>query len=119
MDFSLQDLVQIVLGYGSMGGFAVLVAILIDFLKRIGVVQDDTAQKWSAGLNILVLAFVVSARYWAPELSVEFLDEQAGMVAQVFAVVFSLVLQLMVSPKFHEAGVEAQSVLAFSNSDRF
>jgi hypothetical protein len=101
-------------------GVAALVAILIDLLKRFGLVQDGDAPKWSAALNLIALIALVAMRYIAPQFSVEFLDEQAGAVAQIAVVILSFVVQLRVSPAVHDAGVMDRSVLAFShNSDRF
>ena len=117
MTFSLQDLVQLIVAFGSMAGVAALVSVLIDVFKRFGLVKDGDAPKWSGALNLIALAALVSARYFAPGYSVEFLDESAGAIAQAMAIVLSLVMQLAVSPAIHDNGVINGSVLAFSNSD--
>ena len=116
MQFNLNDLVQLIVSFGSMAGVAALVAILVDLFKRFGLVQDGLAPKWSAALNLVFLIALVSARYFAPQFSVEFLDEQAGLVAQVAAVILSFVMQLAVSPAIHDNGVENRSVLAYSST---
>jgi len=118
MLFTLNDLVQLIVAFGSMAGVATLVSVLIDLFKRFGLVLDGTAPRWSAALNAVFLIALVAARYFAPALSVEFLDEQAGLVAQVAAVILSFVMQLAVSPAIHDNGVENRSVLAYSQSDR-
>ena len=119
MLFTLNDLVQLVIGFGSMVGVAALVSILIDLFKRFGLVKDGDAPRWSAALNLIALIALVSARYFAPQFSVEFLDEQAGAVAQIAAVILSFVVQLRVSPEVHDRGIIDGSPLAFSNDQRF
>ena len=118
MAFNLNDLVQLILGFASMAGVAALVAILIDGLKRIGVVQDGDASKWSGALNLFFLLVFVALRYIAPQWSVEFIDEQAGAIAQIMLIVLSYVLQLRVSPAVHDSGVADKSVLAYSISEQ-
>jgi hypothetical protein len=114
--FNLSDLVQLVVSFGSMAGAAALVAILVDLFKRFGIVKDGDAPRWSAALNLLFLIALVSARYFAPQFSVEFLDAQAGAVAEVAAVVLSFVMQIAVSPAVHFQALANDSPVAFSNS---
>src|SRR3990167_643434 len=116
MVFSLQDLVQLIVAFGSMAGVAALVAVVIDVFKRFGLVQDGSSPRWSAALNLLALIAVVAARYFAPDVAVEFLDAQAGFVAQAAALILSLVMQLQVSPAVHDALVDNESPAAFSTS---
>lgn len=114
--FDLQDLVRLVIGFGSMAGVAALVAIVVDVFKRFGLVRDGEAPRWSAALNLLLLIGLVAARYLAPQYSVEFLDEQAGTVAQLAAVILSFVMQLSLSPQIHDTAVRENLPIAFSHS---
>jgi uncharacterized membrane protein len=43
---------SLVVQWGSLLGFAAVIAVVINLLKLAGVVKDDTAQIWSVELNL-------------------------------------------------------------------
>ena len=112
----LRSLLVLVVGFGSMLGVAALVSVIVDALKRWGLVKDGDAPKWSAAINLVFLAALVAARYFAPQFSVEFLDNQASLLSQIAAFVLSYIFQLSFSAKVHEDGVMKESVLAYSHN---
>ena len=62
-----------------------------------GIVKDDQAQNWSAGLNLLGLAGLLAAKVYAPQVDIAGMDAQVAQFVQVGLVVFGYVLQLLAS----------------------
>lgn len=103
----MEEIHNLVLSFGTLVGFAALVAILINVLKTFGVVKDGDAPKWSAILNLAGLIGLSVAKIVWPDLAISAVDSVAGQVAEILVVVFSYVVQIVVSNKTHNALVDA------------
>jgi hypothetical protein len=97
----MSDLVQIIIQFSSLAGCAALVAVIINILKQVGVVKDGTAGKWSAALNIVVLAILIAFKVFVPSIATDVLDGYAGQVAQILLVVLGYLVQLFTADDFH------------------
>ncbi|MDX9863287.1 MAG: hypothetical protein RBT34_00635 [Anaerolineaceae bacterium] len=86
---------SLVVQWGTLLGFAALIAVLINILKLAGVVKDDTAQIWSAALNLAGLVGLFLSKVFSSDLDVPGLDQQAAEFANVMTV---LVASLLISP---------------------
>lgn len=97
-----EQIFGLVLSFGSLVGVAAVITVVINTLKHFGVVQDGTAQNWSAGLNLGALAILIALRIFRPDISLAFLDETAGRVAEVGLVILGYVMQLGISQSTHD-----------------
>jgi len=95
---SLDDLF---VSFKSLTGVAMMIAVLVNILKASGVAQDDTAQTWAAGLNLLGLCGLFVAQVLGYSNAVPAFDGQLGEFANVLSVVFAFAWQLWVSRKTH------------------
>ena len=106
---------SLVVQWGTLLGFAALIAVLINILKLTGVVKDDTAQIWSAGLNLAGLVALFLARMFIPDLDIPFLDEQAAQFANAMTVIVAYISQLLSSKLTHYA-IKGVPFFGVSNS---
>lgn len=74
----------------SLGGFAVLVSLLVNLGKKIGLVKDGYADKWHAGLQILVFILVASIDIFGLEIDLLQVDNVAGLVADLGAILLGI-----------------------------
>lgn len=58
---------QVLLIFGSLLGFAALVSLLVNVGKYFGIVKDDTADKWVAGLNLIGVLALYLAKLFIPD----------------------------------------------------
>lgn len=93
---------SLLLQYAGLAGMAALITFVINILKTFGLVRDDTAQNWSAALNLAGLIGLLALRVFQPDLDVEGLDAQVGQFVEVGIVVFGYVMQLLGSKLTHE-----------------
>jgi len=87
----------------GLAGVGALIAFIINALKTFGVVQDGTAQNWSAGLNLLAMAGLLALRVFAPDYPLAETDAQIAQFVNVAVVVFGYVVQLLGSKITHVA----------------
>lgn len=80
--------------FGSLVGFAALIAALINILKTAGIIQDGQAQTYSAAFNLVGLGVLLYLHVFQPGLDIAGLDTQAGQIANVLLVVFGYIVQL-------------------------
>lgn len=107
---------DLLLQWGGLAGFAALIALLINVLKSVGVVKNDTAPTWSAGFNLVGLALLLATKTFKPELDMSAVDSQVMDFVNVGVVVFSYVLQLLMSKGTHFA---VRGVPVIGKSDTF
>lgn len=112
---SLDNILQIC---GGLVGMFSLVALLINILKWAGAVNDGTAGKWSAAINLVVLAGVVALVKFVPGFDLAGLDAQIGAFAAVASVVFAYIVQIVGSRQVHKAVTRGLNVSAWSNTMR-
>ena len=94
LDFSV--ILGILLQFGQLAGVSALLAALINIVKYFGGVADGQTGRWYAGLSLLGMGLLVYFRLFVPTLGVEFLDVQAGVIANILLVVLGYVMQLRV-----------------------
>lgn len=94
-------ILKLAMGFASLVGVAALVAALINILKLVGLVQDATAGRWSAGINLVAFAALVAFGVFQPSLALEVLDSTAGQIAQILLFVLGYLVQIVVSPATH------------------
>lgn len=87
--------------FAALLGFATLVPVIINILKTFGVVKEDTAQTWSAGINLIGLLALYGLRLFRPELSVEGIDAVFLEVATVGTYILGFMSQLGISKLTH------------------
>jgi|GEM_PF-1561329 len=96
------DFLAVITKFLTMGGFAALVAILINVLKALKVVKDGTAGTWSAGLNLLGLVGMYIYQVVTPGADITLIDQHLGAIAQIMSGIFSYVYTYWVSNTTHK-----------------
>ena len=76
-----------------MGGIASLIAIVVNILKQVGVVQDGTAKNWAAGFNILALVGLYVLQVFKPDILPENVNGMAASLSQILVVVMQFIIQ--------------------------
>lgn len=92
---------ELLVQWGALAGFAALIAFLINILKTVGVVKEDQAPTWSAGLNLAGLVMLLALQIYAPQVDIEGLDQQVAQAVEVGVVVFGYIIQLLSSKLSH------------------
>jgi hypothetical protein len=99
----------------GLAGFAALFTLIINVLKSVGVVKDDTAPVWSAGFNIAGLVALYVLGIVKPGFSVGGVDvEVSGFVAAITPIVNWVIM--MASSKVAHNAVRGVPWLGKSNS---
>lgn len=93
------DLLPYVELLGTLAGFAALIAVIVNVLKRYGVIQDGQAGLVSLALNFALLGFVIVGKYFGLDLTQS--DSIAGAIASLVTVVLGLLLPPLVSRGVH------------------
>ena len=93
-------------------GFAALFSVVIDVLKRFGIIEDGQAGLVSLALNFALLGFVIVGGYFGLDLTK--FDSIANVVANLIAVVLSLLAPPLISRLVHR--VALGRVRGFSHS---
>lgn len=99
----------------ALAGFAALIAFVINLGKVVGFVKDGTAEKWSAGLNLVGLIILFSVKIFRPDLDIEGIDQTLLQVANIGTYILGFVLQLGVS-KFSNYAVKGVPIIGKSYS---
>lgn len=85
----------------ALGGFAALIAVVINVLKSVGVIKDGQAGTWAAGMNLAGLIGLFVAGIVAPEFEVAGLDANMAQIAEILSLIFAFILQNWVSKGTH------------------
>ncbi len=85
----------------ALGGFAALIAVVINVLKTLGVVKDGQAGTWATGLNLAGLIGLFVAGIVAPEFEVAGLDATLAQIAEILSLIFAFIIQNWVSKGTH------------------
>ena len=96
------DFWAVVAQFVTLGGFAALAAIVINVLKAIGVVKDDTAGTWAAGINLAGLITLYVTKIVSPDLNIAGVDAHLSQLAEILTLIFAYVMQNWVSRGTHE-----------------
>ena len=85
----------------ALGGFAALIAVLINVLKSFGVIKDGQAGVWAAGANLAGLIGLFVAGIVAPEFDAAGLDGNMAQIAEILSLIFAFMVQNWVSKGTH------------------
>lgn len=98
----------------SMIGAQALISLLIDVLKYVGTVNDGTAGKWSAVLNLIGLAGIAIALGLNPSFDFPKLDAQLLVVAQFGSLIFAYIIQIAGTLHVHKFFTRGLGIWRFS-----
>lgn len=76
-------------------GWPALVALAIDILKYVGIVDDGTAGKWNLGFNLLAFVIVGIVTGFFPDFNVGGADAILLEYVKLAAYLFALVVQIL------------------------
>ena len=85
----------------ALGGFAALIAVVINVLKTFGVVKDGQAGMWATVLNLAGLIGLVVAGIVAPEFEVAGLNAKFAQIAEILSLIFAFIMQNWISKGTH------------------
>jgi len=91
----------------SLVGVPALWSLLIEVLKYAGVVNDGTAGKWSAALNLITLLVVAAVTQFYPQVDVSRVDQQIVEVVKFCALIFGYMAQILTAKGAHALYVRA------------
>jgi hypothetical protein len=109
---------ELVMLFVSLVGVGSLISIVVNILKTKGWVKDGSAPSWVLGLNLVGMVTLFILQTFFPQVDIGSLDQVAGTVAQILALVFGLVLQLG-SSKLTHAAVKGMPLIGKSYTDEF
>lgn len=95
------DFWAVVSQFLTLGGFAAIVAVLINILKAMGVVKDGTAGTWAAGANLIGLGLLYVFQVVSPDLNIGAVDTHLSEIAKILTSIFSYVYTYWVSNRTH------------------
>ena len=117
MDF-LNELLTLFVG---LAGFAAFIAFAVNILKRVGIVQDGTADVWVKWLNLAGLV-IVGVLYMLVPGTIPLVDQVLGLLAQLGGVLLPLLALALgwpvangISSKVH-SGVRDFRLFGYSNT---
>lgn len=99
---------NILLVLGTLVGWPALVALVIDILKYVGVVDDGTAGKWNLGFNLLGFVLVAVATGFFPDFDIPGVDAYLLEYVKVAAYVVAVVIQILVTRGAHKLYVKTE-----------
>ena len=97
----MEGLIELLGQLGALGGFAALVAMIVNVAKAIGWIPDGHAGQVAAGLNLAGLIALYAASKFAPGFDIGIFDAQLGQVADILILVFAFVFENFVSKGTH------------------
>jgi uncharacterized Tic20 family protein len=83
-------------------GFGALVALIVNVLKTVGVVKDDSAGVVATALNVAGLIALLALKVFKPGADVAGLDALAAQIAQALSIVLAVVVQVIGSYATHK-----------------
>jgi hypothetical protein len=86
----------------ALGGFAALIAVVINVGKSVGLIPDGHAGTWAVGLNLAGLIGLFVAGIVAPEFDAVGLSGNMAQVAEILSLIFAFIVQNWVSKGTHE-----------------
>lgn len=89
-------------------GWPALVALVIDILKYVGVVDDGTAGKWNLGFNLLGFILVGVTVGFFPNIDIGGIDKNLLAWVQVAAYIFTLIVQILGTRAFHALYIKTE-----------
>lgn len=92
---------QVIVQVASLVGFAMLITLLINVAKFLGLVKDGQADKVSAGANLILILVVYGFKLFRPEFDFANVDPIVQEAATVGTLIFTYILQLYGSQLTH------------------
>lgn len=112
MGLPLEQAMQL---FGVLVGVPFVVALVIDILKQFGVVDDGTAGKWSAAINLIVILGLAVLLKFMPNFDVASIDAKILELAKAVAVIVVYLIQLFGTKSAHRAYVNGLGIVRFSH----
>lgn len=109
----LEQAVQL---FGVLIGVPFVIALVIDILKQFGVVDDGTAGKWSAVLNLIVIIGLAVLLKFVPNFDVVSIDAKILELGKAVAIIVMYLIQLFGTKSAHRAYVHGLGIARFSHS---
>ena len=101
-DQILAEIIQLITGgFVSLIGVPALIAAVVNVLKFVGLVKDDTASSWSAGLSLLGFVAVVLFRILRPDIMLDVLDGYSGQIAQIIVYLMGFIVMMFLPAAIH------------------
>lgn len=100
--------------FGVLVGVPFVIALVIDILKQFGVVDDGTAGKWSAVLNLVVILGLAVLLKFIPNFDVVSIDAKILELAKAVAIIVVYLIQLFGTKSAHRAYVNGLGIVRFS-----
>lgn len=97
----LAIVLDLALSLGGLVGVAGFVVVLVNVGKWIGFIQDGTSAAWSAGLNLVIFGVLVGVRIFNPAVTLAFMDEKIGQLAQIGVIILGYLTQIVSSGKIY------------------
>jgi hypothetical protein len=95
---------------GQMLGLQLLIAVLINVLKVAGVVDDGTAGKWNAAINLLSLFGIGVALGLNPSFDFSSVDAQLTDIAKFAALALAYIVQIAGTKSMHHLTVDGLGI---------
>jgi hypothetical protein len=90
----LEAVLAVIVQFATLAGVGAVIAALVNVLKTFGVVQDGTAGRWFAGLNLVAIAGLIYIKLFQPQIAIDFIDAQAAVLAQILLAILGYIVQL-------------------------
>ncbi len=100
----------------SMVGLQLLIMLTINVLKWAGAVNDGTAGKWSAALNLVGIGIIATILGLNPSFDFSSLDAQLVDIAKFLTLLFGYIVQIAGTKYFHQTVTQGLGVNMFSNT---
>ena len=107
---------QALLAVGALTFLPLLIALVINVGKTLGIVDDGTAGKWSAGMTLLAFVGVAFLFKLYPTFDLASLDVRLTDILKAVTVLVGYVLELVANKKAHAFYVKNLGIKAFSYS---
>lgn len=114
MDASVFDVAMLLKLLASCVGYGALVSVVVNILKFFKVVQDDTANSWLLGFQLLGIVLLFVAQF-IPGVDIPKIDLIMGGLAELLTLVLALLISIGAS-RFTHAMVRGMPVIGKSYS---
>jgi hypothetical protein len=100
--------------FGLLIGVPLVIALIVDLLKLVGVVTPGTSGIWSAGLNLLAILGIAVLLKYIPDLDLQTWDAQLLELAKAVVLIITWVAQLFNTKTIHQFYVQGLGIRRFS-----
>lgn len=107
---------QALIAVGALASLPLIIALVINIGKTLGWVDDGTAGKWSALINLGAFFAVAMLFKLYPNFDLSALDVQLADILKAVTVLVGYLLELIATKKAHSFYVNTLGIKAFSFS---